>query len=93
MPLSATEIGQGWTNWCLHMWWKQGPHRTVMHIDMMLDRMTRWGRRDLSRATEREILVIEHLKDLRRRMSLSLVGLNINEDRAPAYLDENPSPS
>lgn len=93
MPLSATETRQGWTNWALHMWWSQGPHRTVMHIDMMIDRMTRWGRKDLTKMSSQQLGTIEHLKDLRRRMSMALVGLNINEDRLPAHLDENPSPS
>jgi len=96
MPLEPRKSGQdlsGWTNWALNMWWNQGPLRTIIHIDMMLDRMTRWGRRDMLKASQRDLEVISHLKDLRSRMGVALVGLNISPSGGSSTLDDNPSPS
>lgn len=83
----------GWTHWAMSLWWKHGPPRAELHVAYTVDRMTRWGRRDMTRATELERRVVEHLIDLGNRMRVDVVGLNYDRIHHTTLFDGNYSPS
>lgn len=97
MPLSSVptleDTLNGWTSWSMTLWWTHGPLKAVLHIDYTLDRMTRWGRRDMTKASSLQLRVVEHLKDLRKRMEVDVVALNYDRKHGTTLFDGNYSPS